>query len=171
MPVRALLVPLFLVVLLASACGGGGTTLAVVDMQRALRECNDGRAAMTRLSGLRAQRQADLDHRQEALRTEQQAIATAQAQGQNVAGRQAAFQTQMTTLQAEFQQFQMELASAEQEATVHILEQLKSSLATLAASRGVDFVLDEGGGDTSYHGPHVQDLTADLIHAYDAQHH
>src|SRR5262249_6604277 len=114
---------------------------------------------------------AELDRRQNAMRTEQEQLTAAQAHGENVAGRQASFQQEYTALQAEYMQFQNELQQAEQVATASILEQLKSTLGTMARQRAIDFVLDTGGGDTSYHGPRVVDLTNDLIHTYDATHH
>jgi outer membrane protein len=156
----------FFVALLA-ACGGAAPSpvVGVVDMQRALRECNDGQLAMAHLRSLFEIRQRELDQRQGYLSAMRQQIDAQHAAGADTTAMEAQYQQQVAALQQEFTQFQAELAHGEEEATRDIIGRLETVLTELSTQRGIDLVVDRQY--VPMVGARVVDLTTDVVRAYD----
>src|SRR5690606_22954351 len=106
------------------------TKIAVVDLQRALNETNDGRAAKTRLKRLFERRQRSLDEAQEKLKKmkedieKQQKVLSREAVEQRMEEYQKAF----IELQAVYVEYQRELAEKEAQLTKVILERMTEIL-------------------------------------------
>jgi outer membrane protein len=164
---RRTLAGLFAVAACLGACGGAppSQVVGIVDMQRALRECNDGQLAMTHLRSLFEMRQRDLDQRQGYLVAMRQQIDAQHAAGTDTTGLEAQYQQELARLQGDFQTFQAELERGEQEATADIVQRLEGVLMTLSEQRGIDLVIDR------QYAPIVRgrvvDLTDEVVRAYD----
>jgi outer membrane protein len=147
-------------------CGGATTSpvVAVIDMQRALRECNDGQLAMTHLRSLFEIRQRELDQRQGYLVAMRQQIDAQRGAGTDTTAAEAQYQQELARLQGDFSTFQAELQRGEQEATADILQRMQTVLTELAAERGVDVVIDRQYAPMV--GTRVVDLTDEVVRAY-----
>ena len=143
--------------------------IAVVDMQRALIDTNDGRRAKAQLKKLFDARQEQLNSRQEALKRLKEDI----EKQKNVVSREA-LEKRMSEYQAEFvklQQTYMEdqqfLAQKEAELTKGILVNLQGVVRQIGTADGYTAILDQGAvvwsrGDL--------DLTDRVIQEYNQSH-
>ncbi len=162
---RSLLSCTSLVVLLGCGAAAPSPVVGVVDMQRALRECNDGQLAMTHLRSLFEIRQRELDQRQGYLVGMHQQIDAQHAAGADTAALEAQYEHELAALQAEFAAFTEELQRGEQEATADIVHRMETVLTEISTARGIDLVLDRS--NVPMVGARVVDLTDDVVRAYD----
>lgn len=143
--------------------------IAVVDMQRALIETNDGRAAKGQLQKLFQARQDQLNTRQEALKRMKEDI----EKQKNVDSREALekrmseYQAEFVKLQQSYLEYQQELAQKEAELTKSILVNLQGIVRQIGTSDGYTGILDQGAviwsrGDL--------DLTDRVIQEYNTAH-
>ena len=143
--------------------------IAVVDMQRALIETNDGRAAKGQLQKLFQARQDQLNTRQEALKRMKEDI----EKQKNVVSREALekrmseYQAEFVKLQQSYLEYQQELAQKEAELTKSILVNLQGIVRQIGTSDGYTGILDQGAviwsrGDL--------DLTDRVIQEYNTAH-
>jgi outer membrane protein len=146
-----------------------GVRVAVVDMQQALLETNEGRRAKTQLKRLFDTRQAELNTRQEALKRMKDDI----DKQKNVVAREALekrmtdYQTELVKLQQNFVESQQELAQKEAELTKSILVNLQGVVQRLGETSEFDLVLDRGSvvwARTQF------DVTAQVIRDYNTAH-
>jgi len=148
------------------------TRIAVVDLQRAIAETDDGRRAKARLERLFKQKQKQLDARQTELKRMQEQIEkladvwTPEKRQQEIAAFQEAYQQ----LQAEYVQYQRELAEQEARATKAILERMQTLLQRMGQTEGYSLIVEANEGGVVWT-PSNLDLTDALIQAYEADGH
>lgn len=161
---RFLLATLFAGVVLAGCASS--QPVAVVDMSRALRECREGRAAISDLRATWATNQAQLDRHQEALKRTIDEITAERARGLPVAEGEAAALKDMQDLKLEYLQLQQQLSDKERRRAAPIQARLEAVLAKLVETRRLKRVKRAGsfvpGVDREV------DITPDLIQAMDA---
>jgi outer membrane protein len=167
--VRAMSAVVALVVAIAAPRLYAQVRIAVVDMQRALIETNDGRAAKGQLQKLFQARQDQLNTRQEALKRMKEDI----EKQKNVVSREALekrmseYQQEFVKLQQSYLEYQQELAQKEAELTKSILINLQGIVRQIGTSDGYTGILDQGAviwsrGDL--------DLTDRVIQEYNTAH-
>ncbi len=143
--------------------------LAVVDMQRALLETNEGRRAKNQLKKLFEARQESLNGRQEALKRMKEDI----EKQRTVVSREALqkrmdeYQKAFVDLQQNYLEYQQELAQKEAELTKQILVNLQGVVRQIGTSEGFTGILDQGAVIWS---PGHLDLTDRVIQEYNAAH-
>jgi len=167
--VRAMSAVVALVVAIAAPRLYAQVRIAVVDMQRALIETNDGRAAKGQLQKLFQARQDQLNTRQEALKRMKEDI----EKQKNVVSREALekrmsdYQQEFVKLQQSYLEYQQELAQKEAELTKSILINLQGIVRQIGTSDSYTAILDQGAviwsrGDL--------DLTDRAIQEYNTAH-
>jgi outer membrane protein len=143
--------------------------VAVVDMQRALLETNDGRRAKNQLKAQFEKLQEDLNRRQNGLKRQKEEI----EKQRNVLSA-AALQKRMTEYQQAFEglsknylESQQQLAQREAELTKQILVNLQGVVRQFGNSEGFTLILDQGA--VVFSPTHI-DLTDRVIQAYNREH-
>lgn len=145
------------------------TRIAVVDLQRALSETDDGRRAKARLEKLQKQRQAELEKAQQDLKkaTEdyqrQEKLLSAEAKQR----RQADLQKRYVDLQQKYVEYQQELAQREGELTQEILARMQKIIRRMGQADGYTLILERSEGGVVW-SPSNLDLTDQLIQRYEA---
>ena len=140
--------------------------IAVVDMTRALRECGEGRAAISDLNAVFASDQAQLDQRGAALKLALEEIEAERERGLPVAEREAAAATEAQNLKAEYLRLQKDLSEQERRRAAPIQARLETTLSKLVEARGL--------GPVKRISPIIPgvdreiDITPDLIQAMDS---
>lgn len=121
--------------------------LAVVDMQRAILETEEGRRAKNQLKKLFESRQEQLNDRQETLKRlkadlekQQRVLAPAAMQK-----RMNEYQEQLVSLQKNYMDYQQELAQREAELTKQILINLQGVVRQLGTAEGYTAIFDQSG--------------------------
>jgi len=146
------------------------TKIAVVDLQRALMETEDGRRAKRRLERLFKRRQKSLDAAQERLKK----MKTEIEQQKNVLSKAAlrerleAYQQEFVKLQQSYVEYQQELAAKEAELTSGILEKMQEIMQRIGQAEGYTIVLEANESGVVWT-PANQDLTDQLIQRYNAE--
>lgn len=143
--------------------------IAVVDMQRALLETNDGRRAKNQLKKLFESRQEQLNRRQEGLKRmketlEKQARVLDRA---TLEKRSVEYQKSVVELQQSYMEYQQELAQKEAELTKQILVNLQGVVRQIGQSENFTFILDQGA--VIWAPTHV-DITDRVIVDYNREH-
>jgi outer membrane protein len=161
--------------LLASTLGGATahaeppTKIAVVDMQRALHETEDGRKAKSTLKKLFEDRQKVLDKQQNDLKAmkegldKQHDVLTPAVLGKKQEELQKAF----SELQTTYMEFQRELQAKEGELTKDIIERMQRIMRRVGQTEGYSLVLERNESGVVYV-PSNYDLTDLLIQRYNA---
>ncbi len=146
------------------------TKIAVVDLQRALMETEDGRRAKRRLERLFKRRQKSLDAAQERLKK----MKTEIEQQKNVLSKAAlrerleAYQQEFVKLQQSYVEYQQELAAKEAELTSGILEKMQQIMQRIGQAEGYTIVLEANESGVVWT-PSNHDLTDQLIQRYNAE--
>jgi len=146
------------------------TKIAVVDLQRALMETEDGRRAKRRLERLFKRRQKSLDAAQQRLKK----MKTEIEQQKNVLSKAAlkqrleVYQQEFVKLQQSYVEFQQELAAKEAELTGGILEKMQEIMQRIGQAEGYTIVLEANESGVVWT-PSNQDLTDQLIQRYNAE--
>ena len=161
--------------LTASLLGGASAhaepplKIAVVDMQRALHETEDGRKAKSTLKKLFEDRQKTLDKQQNDLKAlkesldKQHDVLTPAVLGKKQEELQKAF----SELQTTYMEFQRELASKEGELTKDIIERMQRIMRRVGQTEGYSLVLERNESGVVFV-PSNYDLTDLLIQRYNA---
>ena len=143
--------------------------IAVVDMQRALMEVEEGRKAKGQLKTLFDQRQKTLDKQQEDLRALKEGI----EKQRDVLSREVyakkveELQKALAQLQTTYMEFQRELAAKEAELTKPLIERMQRIVRQLGQSEGYALVVERGEAGVIYV-PTSYDITDVLIQRYNA---
>jgi outer membrane protein len=143
--------------------------VAVVDLQRALNETEDGRAAKAQLKRLFKTRQKALDEKQAELKKMKEDI----EKQKNVLSQAALqkkleeYQQKFVDLQTVYVEYQRELASKEAELTKGIIERMESILRRIGQAEGYTLILERGEAGVMWV-PTNLDLTDVLIQRYNA---
>ncbi len=147
----------------------GQVRIAVVDLQRALQETEDGRRAKARLKRLFKQRQDDLDRRQNELKQlsqeleAQSKVLSADARQERVEG----LQKKALELQQLYVQYQRELAEKEAELTSQIIGRMEQILRRIGQSDGYTLIVERNQGGVVWV-PSNLDLTDVVIQRYNS---
>lgn len=143
--------------------------IAVVDLQRALTEIEEGRKAKNQLKTLFDQRQKTLDKQQEDLRSlkdgieKQRDVLSREVYAKKVEELQKA----LAALQTTYMEFQRELAAKEADLTKPILERLQRIVKQVGQKDGYAMVLERNEAGVVYI-PSSYDLTDLIIQRYNA---
>jgi len=143
--------------------------IAVVDLQRAINETEDGRSSKDRLKKLFESRQQGLDKKQQELKKLKDEI----EQQKNVLARDAleakveSYQKQVVDLQQVYVEYQRELAEKEGELTKQIVERMERILRRIGSSEGYTLIIERNEAGIIYV-PTNLDLTDVVIQRYNA---
>ncbi len=141
--------------------------IAVVDMQRALNETEDGRRAKAQLKRLFKRRQQALDDKQNELKKmkedieRQRDVLSQDALQKRVEEYQKAF----VDLQTTYVEYQRELAQKEAQLTKGILERMSNILRRIGQADGYTLIVERNEGGVMWV-PNNLDVTDDLIQRY-----
>lgn len=143
--------------------------IAVVDLQRAMNETEDGRRAKARLKRLFTKHQQDLDKRQQDIKAlqqdlEQQAKVLSQEARQK---RVEDLQKQVVELQGLYVQYQRELAEKEAEMTQQIIGRMEQILRRIGQTEGYTMIVERNEGGVVWM-PSNLDLTDVVIQRYNS---
>ncbi|WP_236604248.1 OmpH family outer membrane protein [Sandaracinus amylolyticus] len=143
--------------------------IAVVDLQRALNETEDGRRAKARLKRLFKQRQDDLDKRQGELKALKEDIEkNIELWSQETKQRRLEeYQKAFVDLQQQYVEYQRELAEREAEATGEIVERMQSILRRIGQAEGYTLIIERNEAGVVWV-PTNLDLTDQVIQRYNA---
>jgi outer membrane protein len=143
--------------------------IAVVDLQRAINETEDGRKAKDRLKKLFESRQQGLDKKQQDLKKLKDELDTQK----NVLSREAletkveSYQKLLAELQQVYVEYQRELAEKEGELTKSIVERMERILRRIGQSEGYSMIVERGEAGVIFV-PTNYDLTDVVIQRYNA---
>lgn len=146
------------------------TRIAVVDLQRALNETEDGRRAKARLKRLFKQRQDSLDKSQNALKQQKEQIEQLVKTGANekvLQERAAEYQKALIELQSKYMEYQRELAEQESQLTREIIARMERILRRIGQSEGYTLILERNEGGVVWV-PSNLDVTDQVIQRYNA---
>ena len=138
-----------------------------VDMQRALLETADGKAARAQLEKMKEERQKQLNDAQEKLRTMQKDLEAKKAiwKPDVLQAKQQEFAKRLQELQGTYATLQKELAAEEARLTKDILERMGAILEDLGKESG-DIVILEKTESRILWAPGKFDMTNELIRRY-----
>lgn len=141
--------------------------VAVVDLQGAVLQTEDGIRAQATLKKLFDKRQKDLDAKQEQLAKVKQDIERqAKVLSREAIGRRMeVWQAEMLQLQTVFVDYNKELSKKQAELTSPIVKKMVAVLSKIARQAGYDLVLDKAAAP--YARPDL-DLTDKVVQAYNA---
>lgn len=142
---------------------------AVVDLQRALNETEDGRQAKARLKKIFQSRQQVLDKKQEELKKmkddiEKQKDVLSRAALQE---RLEAYQKAFVELQTTYVEYQRELAQKEAQLTKSILDRMQAILRRIGQTENYSLIVERNEGGVMWVPGHL-DLTDQVIQRYNA---
>lgn len=143
------------------------TRIAVVDLQRALNETEDGRRAKARLKRLFKRRQQALDKRQQELKALKEEI----ERQKNVLSREALqkrveeYQKAFVELQSTYVEYQRELAQKEAQLTREIIARMERILRRIGQSEGYTLIVERNEAGVVWV-PRNLDLTDVVIQRY-----
>ena len=143
--------------------------IAVVDLQRAINETEDGRKSKDKLKKLFESRQQGLDKKQEELKKLKEEL----EQQKNVLSRDAfdakveSYQKQLVELQQVYVDYQRELAEKEGELTKQIIERMEKILRRIGQTEGYTMIVERNEAGVIYV-PTSYDLTDVVIQRYNS---
>lgn len=143
--------------------------IAVVDLQRAINETEDGRKSKEKLKKLFESRQQGLDKKQQDLKKLKDELDTQK----NVLSREAmetkveTYQKLLAELQQIYMEYQRELAEKEGELTKSIVERMERILRRIGQTDGYSMIVERGEAGVIYV-PSNYDLTDVVIQRYNA---
>ncbi len=165
----AIVVSLFLLQLALVSQAEAQSKIAIVDIQRALNETEDGRNAKAKLKKLFQRRQKTLDEQQASLKKMKESL---EAQ-RNVLSREALgkkleeYQKALVELQTVYMEYQRELASKEGELTKDIVARMQRILRRIGQKEGYSLIIERNEAGVIFV-PTNLDLTDLLIQKYNA---
>jgi len=161
---RTLLVASLLAVY-ASASAAKAQKIGYVDVQRAIQETEEGKAARNRLKGEFEQRRAQIDKKSQDLEKLQQEYDKQQAVLSDDAKKkkQEEFQKLLIDTRKSATELQEDLAGKEQQAMASILQKLNQVVAEIAERESLSFVMDKA---SLLYGPQAADITNEVVRRY-----
>lgn len=148
-----------------------GQKIGVVDMQRALNETEDGRAAKAKLEKYAAKRQKDLNAKQESLKQLKDTIEKQQSVLERpvLEKKVEEYQKSAMELQSTYMEFQREFQAKEMELTQDIVLRMREIMKRVGHKEGYTLILDRNEAGVVFV-PGSYDLTDVLIQQYNAEH-
>lgn len=146
------------------------TRIAVVDLQRALNETEDGRRAKAKLKRLFKQRQQALDKSQNELKALKERIEQQVKAGVSekvLQERAAEYQKALIELQSKYMEYQRELAEQEARLTREIIARMERILRRIGQAEGYTLIIERNEGGVVWV-PSNLDLTDQVIQRYNA---
>ena len=143
--------------------------MAVVDLQQALNETDDGRQAKRRLKTLFRRRQKALDAAQNKLKQmaedieKQKAVLSREA----LQARMEEYQKALIELQSQYMEYQQELATKEAQLTKRILDRMREILQRIGRADNYTIIVEANEGGVIWVQPNL-DLTQRLITEYNS---
>lgn len=149
------------------AADADGTSIAVVDLQGAVMQTEDGIRAQATLKKLFDKRQQDLDAKQTKLAKMREDIERQSKvlSREALARRMDFWQKEMISLQTVFVDYNKELSKKQSELTQPIVQRMVAIIGKLARANGFDLVLDKQAAP--YARPDL-DLTDKVVSMYNA---
>ncbi len=140
--------------------------IAYVDLQRALLEVDEGRAAKAKLKGDFDKKQKALDAEQEQLKKDKEDLDRRSSAMDDGARRDAEqkLQARLMEVTNHWQTMQKELSDQERVLTSGIFEKMQGIIADIAQAEGLTFVFDKNAG--LVYAPPSLDLTNELVRRY-----
>lgn len=142
---------------------------AYVDVQRAVQEVEEGKAAKTRLQGMADVKQKAFEKEQNALKAEVEAYTKQKATMDDkvAAAKEAELQKKMYDFQQRAQALQKDLADSERKELGTIFPKLETLLGQIAQREGLTMVFDRSSSGLAW-APASLDLTNELIRMYNS---
>jgi outer membrane protein len=151
------------------AVASADVKIGYVDLQRALNEVKEGKAAKARLQSKLERSQTQLDKEQQALKAKRDEL-----DKKRLAMDEGTLRQKMEELDRElvrvsglYSQLQRELAEEERQATQEIFARMRQIIGQIAEKDGFDFVFEMSESGILY-APPALDLTNELVRRYDA---
>ena len=143
--------------------------IAVVDMQRALHETEDGRKAKANLKKVFDERQKTLDKQQNDLKSMKDSLDKQHdvLSPAVLTKKQEELQKAFTELQQTYMEFQRELAAKEGELTKDIIERMQRIMRRVGQTEGYTLIMERNESGVLYV-PSNYDLTDLLIQRYNS---
>ncbi len=162
--------PVALVLALAPALARADVKLGFVDLQRALNEVDEGKAAKAQLKKDFEVKQKMLDERQDELKRmkadfDKQAVVMADAAKRQ---KQEELDKKFMETQQLYVQLQKELSAREQQLTKGIFQKMSKIMGDIAESEGFTMIFDRSTSGLVY-APASLDLTNELIRRYNGR--
>ena len=143
--------------------------VAVVDLQQALNETDDGRQAKRRLKTLFRRRQKALDAAQNKLKQmaedieKQKSVLSREA----LQSRMEEYQKALIELQSQYMEYQQELATKEAQLTKRILDRMRDILQRIGRADNYTIIVEANEGGVIWVQPSL-DLTSRLVTEYNS---
>jgi outer membrane protein len=149
----------------ASAFAARAQKIGYVDVQRAIQETEEGKAARTRLKGEFETRRAQIDKKSQDLEKMQQEYDKQQAVLSDDAKKkkQEEFQKLLIDTRKSASELQEDLAGKEQQAMQSILQKLNTVVAEIAERESIGFVMDKA---SLLYAPQAADITNEVVRRY-----
>jgi outer membrane protein len=149
----------------ASAARAQAMKFGYVDVQRAIQEVEEGRAARTRLKGEYDQRRAQIDKKSGDLERMQQEYEKQAPVLSDDAKRkkQEEFQKALVEARKSASDLQEDMNRQEQQAMATILQRIQQVVAEIAERESVTFVIDKS---TLLYAPAAADMTNEVVRRY-----
>ena len=148
-----------------SAFAARAQKIGYVDVQRAIQETEEGKAARTRLKGEFEQRRAQIDKKSQDLEKMQQEYDKQQSVLSDDAKKkkQEEFQKLLVDTRKSASELQEDLAGKEQQAMASILQKLNTVVAEIAERESIAFVMDKA---SLLFAPQAADITNEVVRRY-----
>jgi outer membrane protein len=161
---------LLLALVLAPVLGRAEQKLGVVDLQRALNEVDEGKAAKALLKKDFDEKQKHLDAKKNEFDKLQADLEKQSVVMSDAAKKERAVELDRRAreLQGLFVQLQKDLSERERDATKGIFDRMANIVREIAEADGFTMVLEKGAGVV--YAPASLDLTNELIRKYNARH-
>ena len=142
---------------------------AYVDIQRAVQEVEEGKAAKTRLQGMADVKQKAFEKEQNALKAEVEAYTKQKATMDDkvAATKEGELQKKMFDFQQRAEKLRLELADSERKELGTIFPKLETLLGQIAQREGLTMVFDRSSSGLAW-APASLDLTNELIRMYNS---
>jgi outer membrane protein len=143
---------------------------AYVDIQRAVQEVDEGKAAKARLQKMADEKQKAFEKEQNQLKVELEAYTKQKAAMDDkvAAQREGELQKKMFDFQQRAEKLRTELAESERRELGSIFPKLETLLGQIAQREGLTMVFDRSSSGLAWAPPSL-DLTNELIRMYNAQ--
>jgi Skp family chaperone for outer membrane proteins len=141
-----------------------GIRLACFSPQRAFAESVQGQAALARLTALRTQKTREIDEKNQALQTQEQALVQSTALLSDAARAQRSKEVESfrVNVQRFIQDAQSELLGVQRDLEGAFLVKLKPALAEVAREKSLALVFDLDGGAIAWADPAL-DITGEVV--------
>ncbi|HEX9508465.1 MAG TPA: OmpH family outer membrane protein [Myxococcales bacterium] len=146
--------------------------LGYVDLQRALGEVEEGRAAKARLQSMIESKEKEITKEQEGLRKEKEVL-DKQASAMSEEARQQKnndLQKKVMELAQKWEKARQDMGAKERTELQAIFAKLEPIIATIAQREGMTMVFEKSGAGLVFAPPHL-DMTNELVRMYNDQYH